>query len=83
MTTLQRKMNSHKKARAISSGFLGLINTFVLIPRQGIAGKRTLLRSVVEHHENDNSITTPDIALVWLDKSVAVRFLQPSQAGGV
>ena len=55
MTTTPRKTNAHKKARALSSGFLELINTFVLIPRQELADKRTSFRSVMKHHENDDS----------------------------
>ncbi len=83
MTTPLHKTNSHKKARAISSGFLVLINTFVLIPRQGLAGKQTPFRSVVKHHENDNSITVCKIAPVRADKSTSAWFLTLSQAGGM
>lgn len=64
MTTTPRKMNAHKKARAISSGFLGPINTFVLTPRQGLADKRTSFRSVIKHHENDDSTPANDLASI-------------------
>lgn len=68
MTTTPRKTSAHKKARAISSGFLGLINTFVLTPRQGLADKRTSFRTVAKHHENDNSTTVSGIASVQAAK---------------
>ena len=83
MTTTLRKTNAHKKARALSSGFLGLIKTLVLTPRQGLAGKQKPFRSVVKHHENDNSITVCKIAPVRADKSTSVWFLTLSQAGGM
>lgn len=67
MTTTPRKNNNHKKARAISSGFLELINTFVLNPRQGLAHKRRLFRSLVKNHTEDNSITVCDIASVLVE----------------
>lgn len=62
MTTTPRKTNSHKKARALSSGFLELINTFVLTPRQGLADKPTSFKTVVRNHENDNSTSAYDLA---------------------
>ena len=64
MTTLLHKTNSHKKARAISSGFWELTNTFVLIPQQELAGKRTSFRSVMKHHTNDSSTPVCDITSV-------------------
>lgn len=83
MTTIPRKTFSHKKARAISSGFLELIKAFVLIPGQGLAGKQTLFRSVLKHYENDHSITVFEFAPVRADKSTLVWFLTPNQAGGM
>ena len=80
MTTTPRKTNSHKKARAIRSGFLKLINTFVLTPRQGLA---ILFMSVVKNHTKDNSITLCEIAPTRADKPTSVCFLTPSQAGGM
>ena len=62
MTTTLRRKNVHKKARALSSGFLELINTFVLTPRQGLADKRTSFKTVVKNHENDNSTSAYDLA---------------------
>ena len=69
MTTTPRKKNAHKKARAISSGFLRAINTFVLTPRQGLADKRTSFRTVVRNHESDNSITICEIVLTYVHDS--------------
>lgn len=84
MTTTLRRKNVHKKARAISSGFLGLINTFVLTPRQGLADKRTsLFRTVAKYHENDNSTPVGDLASIQAQKSTLVWFLTRSQAGGM
>ena len=80
MTTAPRKMNSHKKARAICSGFLAMISIFALTPRQGLA---TTLMSVVRNHIKDNSITVCEIAHVQADNSTSVCFLASSQAGGV
>lgn len=62
MTTTPRRTNVHKKARALSSGFLELINTFVLTPRQGLADKPTSFKTVVRNHENDNSTSAYDLA---------------------
>ena len=83
MTTLLHKANAHKKARAIRSGFLEMIKAFVLIPRQGLAGKQTLFRSVLKHYKNDHSITVFEFAPVRADKSTLVWFLTPNQAGGM
>lgn len=83
MTTTPRKTSAHKKARAISSGFLGLINTFVLTPRQGLADKRTSFRTVAKHHENDNSTPVGDLASTQAQKSASIWFLTRSQAGGM
>lgn len=83
MTTTPRKTSAHKKARAIRSGFLGLINTFVLTPRQGLADKLTSFRSVVKNHENDNSITVCDLAPTQAQKPTSIWFLVHSQAGGM
>lgn len=83
MTTTLRKTHIYKKARAISSGFLGLINTFMLTPRQGIADKRTSFRSAIKRHENDHSITICDIAFSRADKSKSAWFIQGEQMGGV
>ena len=83
MTTTPRKTNSHKKARAIRSGFLELINTLVLTPRQGLAGKLKPFRSVVKHHENDNSITVCDLAPTQAQKPTSIWFLVHSQARGM
>ena len=80
MTTTLRKTFSHKKARAIRSGFLELINTLLLTPQQGLA---TSFMSVVNNHNEDNSITVCDITSVQADNSTSVCFLSPSQAGGV
>ena len=78
MTTTPRKTNAHKKARALSSGFLRVINTFVLIPRQGLADKRTSFGSVMKHHTNDSSTPVCDITSVRAakcDKSKAYGLL--------
>jgi hypothetical protein len=83
MTTTPRKTNAHKKARAISSGFLRVINTFVLTPRQGLADKRTSFRAVVRNHESDNSIFVYELASIQAQKSTLVWFLTRSQAGGM
>ena len=83
MTTTPRKKNAHKKARAISSGFLRAINTFVLTPRQGLADKRTSFRTVAKYHENDNSTPVGDLASIQAQKSTLVWFLTRSQAGGM
>lgn len=69
MTTTLRKTFRHKKARAISSGFLKLINTFMLTPRQGIAGRQTPFTSMAKHHESDNSITICEIVLTYVHDS--------------
>lgn len=83
MTTTPRKTSVHKKARAIRSGFLGLINTFVLTPRQGLADKRTSFRTVAKHHENDNSTPVGDLAPIQARKPMLIWFLVRSQAGGM
>ena len=83
MTTTPRRKNVHKKARAISSGFLELINTFVLTPRQGIADKRTSFRSVVKRHENDDSTPVGDLAPTQAQKPMSIWILTRSQAGGM
>ena len=83
MTTTLRRKNVHKKARAISSGFLGLINTFVLTPRQGLADKRTSFRTVAKYHENDNSTPAGNLASTQAQKSASIWFLTRSQAGGM
>lgn len=74
MTTLLHKTNNHKKAQAISSGFLELI-TFVLTPGQGLADKLTSFRSVMEHYENYNSTIVGIIA--------SNRLRKPAAKGGV
>lgn len=78
MTTTLRKTHSHKKAQAISSGFLKLI-TFELTPRQGLAK----FRSVAKHHTEDNSITVCGIAFFRADKSKSAWFLQCKRMGGM
>ena len=83
MITTPRKTNAHKKARAISSGFLGLIKTFVLTPRQGLADKQTSFRSVMKHHENNDSTPASDIASVQAQKPTPIWSLICSQAGGM
>lgn len=84
MTTTPRKTSAHKKARAISSGFLGLINTFVLTPRQGLADKRTsLFRTVAKYHENDDSTPASDIASVRVAKSINQKAYSPPINGGL
>lgn len=83
MTTTPRKTSAHKKARAIRSGFLGLINTFVLTPRQGLADKRTSFRTVAKYHENDNSTPVGDLAPIQARKPMLIWFLVRSQAGGM
>ena len=82
MTTLLHKTNIHKKARVISSGFWELINTFVLTPQQGLAGKLTSFRSVVKHYESDDSTTICDIASTRTYKSISVCFTQCKNIGG-
>ncbi len=74
MTITPRKTNSHKKARVVSSGFLELINTFVLTPRQGIAGKQTSFRSMVKHHRSDSSTPVSEIVPTQVCKSTSVCF---------
>ena len=84
MTTTLRRKNVHKKARAISSGFLGLINTFVLTPRQGLADKRTsLFRTVAKYHENDNSTPVCDITSVQAAKCDKSNAYGPLINGGL
>ena len=83
MTTTLPKKDGHKKARAIRSGFLELINTLVLTPRQGLAGKLTSFRSVVKHHENDDSTPIGDLAPIQAQKPMSIWFLTRSQAGGM
>ena len=83
MTTLLHKTNAHEKARAISSGFWELTNTFVLIPQQELAGKRTSFRTVVKHHENDDSTPIGDLASTQAQKPTSIWFLTRSQAGGM
>ena len=68
MTTTPRKKNAHKKARAISSGFLRAINTFVLTPRQGLADKRTSFRTVARNHESDNSTSAGNLASIQVHR---------------
>lgn len=72
MTTTPRKTSAHKKARAIRSGFLELINTLVLTPRQGLAGKLTSFRSVVKYHENDNSTPVGGLAPTQAQKPTLI-----------
>ena len=84
MTTTLRRKNVHKKARAISSGFLELINTFVLTPRQGLADKRTsLFRTVAKYHENDNSTPVCDITSVKAAKCDKPNAYGPLINGGL
>lgn len=83
MTTAPCKTNSHKKARAIRSGFLELINTLVLTLRQGLADKLKSFRSVVKHHENDDSTPIGDLAPIQAQKPMSIWFLTRSQAGGM
>ena len=71
MTTTLRKTNAHKKARALSSGFLRVVNTFVLTPRQGLADKRTSFRTVMKHHKNNDTTIVESIASNQLRKSEA------------
>lgn len=72
MTTLLHKKNAYKKARAISSGFWELINTFVLTPQQGLAGKLTSFRSVMKHHKNNDSTSVIDITCSQARKPMTV-----------
>ena len=83
MTTALRKTDSHKKARAISSGFLKLINTFMLTPRQGLADKRTSFRSVVKNHEGNDTTPVSDIASVRVAKSIIQKAYSPPINGGL
>ena len=71
MTTTLRKTNAHKKARALSSGFLRVVNTFVLTPRQRLADKRTSFRTVMKHHKNNDTTIVESIASNQLRKSEA------------
>ena len=75
MTTLLHKTNAHEKARALSSGFLELINTFLLTPQQGLA---TSFMSVVNNHTEDNSITVCDITSVQAAKCDKSKSLWPA-----
>lgn len=72
MTTTPRKTGIYKKARAISSGFLVLINTFVLTPRQGIAGRRISFKLRMKHHTDDHSTTVCSIASIQTYESIQV-----------
>lgn len=83
MTTTPRRTNAHKKARALSSGFLRVISTFVLTPRQGLADKRTSFKTVVRNHENDNSTPVGDIASVRVAKSINQKVYSPPINGGL
>lgn len=74
MTTLLHKTHSHKKARAISSGFLELINIFMLTPRQGLADKRTSFRSVVKNHEGNDTAPVDDLAYIQTQKYTSTCF---------
>ena len=78
MTTTLRKTNAHKKARALSSGFLRVVNTFVLTPRQALADKRTSFRTVMKHHENDNSTHVCDITSIRAAKRDKSKSLWPA-----
>lgn len=71
MTTLLHKTSTHEKARAISSGFLELIKALTPTPRQGLASKRTSFRSVMKHHENNDTTIVESIASNQLRKSEA------------
>ena len=82
MTTTPCKAKSHKKARTISSGFLNLTNTFVLTPRQGLAGDNTSFRPIMLRHENDNSISVGDMASNPVHKPTAIRFVKYRPLGG-
>ena len=75
MTTTPRKSNSYKKARAIRSGFLELINTLLLTPQQGLA---TSFMSVAKNHTEDNSITVCDITSVQAIKCDKSKSLWPA-----
>lgn len=83
MTTLLHKTNAHKKARAISSGFLELIKALTPTPRQGLASKRTSFRSVMKHHTNDISTPVSNLASIKMQKYTSIWFLICSQAGGM
>ena len=83
MTTTPRKTSAHKKARAIRSGFLELINTLVLTPRQGLAGKLTLFMLVMKHHENNDSTSVIDITFARTYKSQVVWLIHCKQIGVV
>ena len=78
MTTPLHKTNAHEKARTISSGFWELTNTSVLIPQQELACKRTSLRSMMKHHENDNSTPVSEIASVRAAKCDKSKSLWPA-----
>ncbi len=75
MTTTPRKSNSYKKARAIRSGFLELINTLLLTPQQELA---TSFMSMVNNHNEDNSITVCDITSVQAAKCDKSKSLWPA-----
>ena len=57
MTTLLHKTNSHKKARAISSGSLEIISSFVLSTRQVLAGN-SLWLNLIHRKCNINTTTS-------------------------
>lgn len=82
MTTTLRKTHIYKKARAISSGFLKLI-TFMLTPRQVLAGKLTLFMLVMKHHENNDSTSVIDITFARTYKSQVVWLMHCKQIGVV
>ncbi len=60
MTTLLHKTNSRKKARAISSGSLEIISSFVLSTRQVLAGNslRLILILILIHRKCNINTTT-------------------------
>lgn len=58
MTTAPLRTNSHKKARAIRSGSLEIISSFVLSTRQVLAGNSLRLNLILIHRKCNINTTT-------------------------
>lgn len=81
MTSTLRKTYIYKKARAMSSGFLGMI--FVLTLPQGLAGKLTSFILVMKHHENNDSKSVIDVRFARTHKPQIVRLIHCKKIGVV
>lgn len=83
MTTVFQQTDNHKKAQAISSGSLKLVNNSVPSTRQVLAGDALLLKAEVMYLESDNTITVGYIAADRVRKSLMIWFKQHRKIGGV